>query len=141
VVAAHPGSGSSANPAGSAGSQGVAYEADAPNAYKWTEMAYDYLLNGKLTASIRSAGGISTATVTGTCPYCRDDVNFSEVLDAVTGESMGTLGWRGTQPAHADDGYVPLTVSCSCTASHAGRPADVSHGCGINFRVEVQRDP
>ena len=87
-----------------------------------------------------SAGGISTATVTGTCPYCGDDVNFSEVLDAVTGESMGTLGWRGTQPAQTDDGYMPLTVSCCCTAQHAGRPAGISHGCGINFHVEVRRD-
>lgn len=139
-MAANPGSGGPASPAGSAGSQGVTYEADAPNAYKWTEVAYDYLLDGKLTASIRSAGGISTATVTGTCPYCGDDVNFSEVLDAVTGESMGTLGWRRAQPAPADDGYVPLTVSCSCTAQHTGRPADVNHGCGINFRVEVRQD-
>ena len=139
-MTANPGSGGSAGPAGSAGSQGVEYQADAPNAYEWTEVAYDYLLDGKLTASIRSAGGISTATVTGTCPYCKDDVNFSEVLDAVTGESIGTLGWHRAQPAQADDGYVPLTVSCCCTAQHAGRPAGVNHGCGINFRVEVRRD-
>lgn len=139
-MAADPGSSGSASPAGSAGSQSVAYETDAPNAYKWTEAAYDYLLDGKLTASIRSAGGISTATVTGTCPNCGDNVNFSEVLDAVTGESMGTLGRRGTQPAQADDGYVPLTVSCSCTEQHAGRPTDINHGCGINFRVEVWLD-
>lgn len=139
-MTATPGSGSSASPAGPAGSQGVPYETGTPNAYKWTEIAYDYLLDGKLTAIILSAGGISSATVSGTCPYCRDDVNFSEVLDAVTGESMGTLGWLRAQPAEADDGYVPLTVSCSCTAQHAGRPADIIHGCGINFRIEVRRD-
>lgn len=139
-MAANPGSGGPAGPAGPVGSPGIAYEADAPNAYKWTEIAYDYLLAGKLTASIANAGGISTATVTGTCPHCGDDVNFSEVLDAVAGESMGTLGRRGTRAAQADDGYVALTVSCSCTGQHAGRPADVPHGCGINFRVEVRRD-
>lgn len=133
-MAANPSSG------GSSGSAGVPYEPDAPNAYEWTEIAYDYLLDGKLTASIRSTGGISTATVTGTCPHCGDDVNFSKVLDAVIGESMGTLGGRESQPAQADDDYVPLTVSCSCSAQHPGRPADVSHGCGINFRVEVRRD-
>jgi hypothetical protein len=126
--------------AGSPGAPGVAYERDAPNAYKWTEVAYDYLLDGKLTASIRSAGGISTATVTGACPYCTDDVNFSEVLDAVTGESVRTLGAGQALPAPADDEYVPLTVSCACTEPHAGRPADVHYGCGINFRVEVRRD-
>ena len=111
-MATDPGSGDPASPAGSAGSPGIAYETHTPNAYKWTEIAYDYLLDGVLTASIQSTGGISTATVTGTCPYCRDDVNFSEVLDAVTGESIGTLGWRKTQPAQPDDGYVPLTISC-----------------------------
>jgi hypothetical protein len=139
-VTANPGSAGSASPAGPAGPQGVAYEHDAPNAYKWTEVAYDYLLDGTLTASIRSAGGISTAVVAGTCPYCLDDVNFSEVLDAVTGESIGTLGWRKVRPDPADVGYVPLTVTCSCTAQHAGRPADVKYGCGINFRVDVRRD-
>jgi len=134
------GSGSTAGPAGAVGSADVAYQADAPNAYEWTEVAYDYLLDGKLTAGIRSAGGISTARVSGTCPYCKDDVNFSEVLDAVTGESMGTLSRRAAQPAQADDGYVPLTVSCRCTGQHPGRPAGVSYGCGVNFRVEVRRD-
>jgi hypothetical protein len=143
-VDADPGSGgpdNPANPAGPAVPQGVAYEAAAPNAYQWTEVAYDYLVDGKLTASITSAGGISTATVTGTCPYCADDVNFSEVLDAVTGESIGTLGWRRLRPAPAKAGvdYVPLTVSCSCTVQHPGRPAGVPHGCGINFKVEVLR--
>ena len=133
-MAANPGSD------GPAGSREVAYEADAPNAYKWTEAAYDYLVEGKLTASVRSAGGISTATVTGACPHCGDDVNFSEVLVAVAGESLGTLSWHEAQPAQADDGYVALTVSCLCTGQHPGRPADVRRGCGINFRVEVQRD-
>lgn len=127
-------------PAESAGAPGLAYERDTPNAYQWTEVAYEYLLAGKLTASIRSAGGISTAIVTGACPYCTDDVNFSEVLDAVTGESIGTLGWRRARPAQAEDDYLPLTVSCACTGQHPGRPADVHYGCGINFRVDVRRD-
>lgn len=132
-----PGSGS---PAGPADSQGVPYETDAPNAYKWTEAAYDLLQEGKLAASIRSAAGISTATVAGECPHCRDNVNFSEVLDAVAGESLGTLSWERLQPVAPDDGYVSLTVSCSCTEQHAGRPADINYGCGINFRIDVRRD-
>ncbi len=137
-MAAHPDPASPAVPAGPSGPQGVPYEADAPNAYRWTEVAYDYLLDGKLSAAIRSLGGISTATVTGACPYCGDDVNFSEVLDAVTGESMRTLGRRGTGPGQDDGGYVSLTVSCRCTRWHPGRPAGVSQGCGINFQVEVR---
>ena len=118
----------------------AAYQVDAPNAYQWTEVAYDYLLDGKLSAGIRSAGGISTASVTGTCPYCGDDVNFSEVLDAVAGESMRTLGWRATQSDQGGDGYTPLTVSCWCTGQHPGRPTGISHGCGINFQIDVRGD-
>jgi hypothetical protein len=139
-VAADSDPGRSAIPGRPAGAQPVGYQVDAPNAYEWTEAAYDLLLDGKLTVSIASTGGISSATVTGTCPYCKDDVNFSEVLDAVTGESMGTLGRRAARPVTADDGYVPLTVSCCCTGQHPGRPAGISHGCGINFQVEVRRD-
>jgi hypothetical protein len=139
MVTADPGSGGSASPTGPASPQFIAYQADAPNAYEWTEVAYDYLLDGKLTAGIRTLGGISTATVTGTCPYCKDDVKFSEVLDAVTGESLGTLSRRAAQPVQADGGYVALTVSCSCTGQHPGRPAGVSYGCGVNFQVEVRR--
>jgi hypothetical protein len=135
-----PGSGGPASPADPADTQRVPYQTDAPNAYKWTEKAYDLLQGGELTASIKSAGEISTATVSGECPYCQDNVNFSEVLDAVAGESLGTLGWQRKQAAQPDDGYVSLTVSCSCTELHAGRPADINHGCGINFRIEVQRD-
>ena len=138
MVSADPGSGGQANPAGTASPPSVGYQTDAPNAYRWTEVAYDYLVNGELTASIRSASGISTATVTGTCPYCRDDVKFSQVLDVVTGEAMTTLGWRRAEPVQADDDYVPLTVSCACTEPHAGRPEGVKYGCGISFRVEVQ---
>lgn len=137
-MAAGSGSGGPASPPGPAGPQVVAYQADAPNAYTWTEVAYDYLLDGKLTANIRTLGGISTATVTGQCPYCKDDVKFSEVLDAVTGESIATLSRRAAAPVQADDGYVALTVSCSCTGQHPGRPVGVSYGCGINFQVEVR---
>jgi hypothetical protein len=137
-VAADPDSASSATPAGPAIPQPVAYQVDAPNAYRWTEVAYDYLLDGKLSAGIHSAGGISTATVAGACPYCGDDVNFSEVLDAVTGESMRTLGWRGAQPSQDGGGYVPLTVSCYCAVLHPGRPEGISRGCGINFQVDVR---
>jgi hypothetical protein len=147
MVTADPGSGSPSSPAGPASPPLVAYQADAPNAYEWTEVAYQYLVDGKLTASIRALGGISTATVTGTCPYCKDDVRFSEVLDAVSGESFSTLSGlgrfarrRAAPPAQADDGYVALTVSCSCTGQHSGRPAGVSYGCGVSFQVEVRRE-
>jgi hypothetical protein len=147
MVTADPGSGGPTSPAGPASPPLIAYQADAPNAYEWTEVAYNYLVEGKLTASIRALGGISTATVTGTCPYCKDDVRFSEVLDAVSGESLSTLSGlgrfarlRGAPPVQADDVYVALTVFCSCTGQHSGRPDGVSYGCGVSFQVEVRRE-
>ena len=112
----------------------VPYETDAPNAYQWTTTAFDYLEGGKLSASVNEAGGVQTANVHGACPRCGDAFNFSQVLDAVTGESAGVLGRRFT--LRGED-YVPLTVSCWCTEPHEGRPKGVDHGCGINFRVDV----
>ena len=140
-MASNPGEGGSPSPAQPPAQPRPAYpyQTEAPNAYHWTEIAYDYLMGGRLTAGIRSAGRVSTAIVSGTCPYCQDDVKFTQVLDAVTGESMRTLG-QGDAPAAADDGYVPLTVSCACTGQHAGRPSGVTAGCGINFRIELRRD-
>ena len=64
----------------------------------------------------------------------------SPPLDAVTGESLGTLSRRAADPVPAGDRYVALTVACSCTGQHPGRPAGVSYGCGVNFQVEVRRD-
>ena len=115
----------------------VLYETAAPNAYRWTETAYDYLTGDKLFAKVEQASGIQTAVVTGRCPRCGDNVNFSQVHDAVSGESLGR---RGPSRAGREAGYVELTVSCCCTEPHEGRPEGVSHGCGINFRVEFQQD-
>lgn len=113
------------------------YETDAANAYEWTSKAFDYLVDGKLSASVEKAGGIRTAVVRGECPRCSDTINFSQVLDAVSGESLTT---RGPSRVTRDAGYVELTVTCCCTEPHDGRPASVTHGCGINFRVDVAPD-
>lgn len=115
----------------------VSYETDAPNAYEWTSKAFDYLVDGKLSASVEKAAGIRTAVVRGECPRCSDTMNFSQVLDAVSGESLTT---RGPSLSTRDAGYLELTVSCCCTEPHDGRPASVTHGCGINFRVDVASD-
>jgi hypothetical protein len=113
----------------------VPYENAAPNSYEWTERAYDLLVAGKLSAAVVTHSGIQTAEVTGECPHCSHDVNFRQVLDAASRETMGTLGARETT---AEVDYAPLTVACSCTESHTGRPPTVNHGCGVNFRVDVR---
>jgi hypothetical protein len=122
----------------------VPYETAAPSAYRWTTTAYDYLEDGTLSARVEKAGGIRTAVVSGDCPHCQDNVNFSQVLDGVSGESRTTAGGkrftRGAKRFTRDAGFVELTVTCCCTEPHEGRPADVSHGCGINFRVDVAPD-
>jgi hypothetical protein len=115
----------------------VHYENAAPNSYEWTERAYDLLVAGKLRAGVVTHSGIQTAEVSGECPHCTHDVNFRQVLDAASRETTGTLGARETA---ADVAYVPLTVACSCTESHTGRPPAVNHGCGVNFRVDVRRN-
>jgi hypothetical protein len=115
----------------------VSYETSAPNAYQWTDKAYDLLQAGRLTASVHTKAGIQTATVEGDCPHCHHDVNYRQVFDAVAGEPLSTLGERTTG---IDVGYVPLTVSCQCTEFHKGRPDKIDHGCGINFRIDVLPD-
>lgn len=115
----------------------LSYETSAPNAYTWTAIAFDLLTGDKLSASVKKAGGIQTAVVHGGCPRCGHEFNFSQVLDAVSGESFRTPGKR-TFERTAD--FIPLTVSCRCTEPHPGRPAEFDHGCGINFRVDVMPD-
>jgi len=117
----------------------IPYQIEAPNAYGWTERAYDLLQEGKLGVTIATTSGVRTAIVGGACPNCQDEVNFRQVLDTVTGDSLSTLGryHRGTE----HDRYLTLTVSCRCTERHEGRPDAVAHGCGINFVVDVLMEP
>jgi hypothetical protein len=116
--------------------QAEPYDTAAPNAYEWTERAFDLLQSGDLAASIETKAGIHTALVTGQCPRCRHAMTFQLVLDTVTGESLGTLSVRKTTYARQE--YVALTVSCQCTEPHAGRPGNIDHGCGINFRIDMR---
>lgn len=111
------------------------YEVDAPNAYEWTRRAFELLQAGELSAALRERRGVRSAVAEGTCPRCIHDVDFTQIMDAVTGESMTTLGDR---EAAADDEYQQLTVACRCRGEHPGRPKGTERGCGINFRVDVR---
>lgn len=111
------------------------YEVDVPNAYKWTKSAYTLLQAGELSAEVRNDHEVRSAVVQGACPRCAHDVGFMQTLDAVTGESMTTLGARSAATPAVR--YEELTVQCRCGAEHPGRPKGVKRGCGINFRVDV----
>lgn len=110
------------------------YETTEPNDYQWTEKAFEDLVAGRLKALITDTGGLRSLDVTGPCPRCGDDVNYSQVLAAMGGEVAGVLG--GDDLTVPD--YVSIPVPCRCTGAHAGRPAGVTQGCGINFMLEVR---
>jgi hypothetical protein len=119
----------------------VPYQTQLPNDRRWTQDVYQRLIHGEMSAAVTVKEQIKTATVSGPCPYCDDDVGFSEDLTAVTGESPGYRaefaimfpGGAQQQPE-----FVTFTASCLCNGQHAGRPADVHRGCGINFQVKVR---
>lgn len=110
------------------------YEMTQPNDYQWTEKAFEELVAGRLNASITNTGGLRSIDVTGPCPRCGDDVNYSQVLAAIGGEVVGVLG--GNDLTTHD--YLSLPVPCRCTGAHDGRPEGVDQGCGINFTIEVR---
>lgn len=113
------------------------YEKTAPNAYTWTERAYDALVAGRMTAEIHTLSGISTAKIAGPCPRCDHPVDYSVILDVVTGERVGTLGHDTIDIAVVADEYLSIVAACRCGEAHEGRPDGVAHGCGINFIVEI----
>ena len=117
--------------------QSLPYEKVAPNAYTWTERAYDALVAGRMSAGIRTLSNVSTANVAGPCPRCEHPVDYSVILDVVTGERVGTLGQDGVDVAAATDEYLSIVASCRCGEEHEGRPDGVAHGCGINFTIEI----
>jgi hypothetical protein len=115
----------------------MAYEKRAPNAYRWTERAYELLERGDLDVTIEVSHGVERVVATGPCPRCDHDVAYRQPLDAVGGEPLAVLGADRLADAPIDP-YVGLTVSCSCIEDHEGRPDTIKVGCGINFRVEVR---
>ena len=113
------------------------YEHAAPTAYQWTEKAFELLSSGALTVAVRTDHDVQVAEASGTCPRCTDDVAFTQVLDAVTGEDYGTLGETVTAVI---DPYRTIVVACRCSGTHADRPEGVKTGCGISFKVDILRD-
>jgi hypothetical protein len=116
----------------------IPFEREHPNAYDWTKRAYDLLQDGGLDGHVHRRSGLETATVVGLCPRCNHTFSFDSSPIAI-GTGGRTLGNSGP-PAHDppdDDEFVPIDVTCTCTAEHPGRQA-AEFGCGITFRIEVR---
>ncbi len=119
------------------------YETKQPNNYRWTSEAFDLLVAKRLEVEVDQKHGIRTVSLTGPCPRCKDEVNFHQILDGISGEQPGTLSdMKGVVAEPATTAptttVVALTAACQCGEEHPGRPDGVSHGCGINFNVTFE---
>lgn len=118
------------------------------NDYKWTEIAFDLMTDGKLAVALTGPEG-SQVNASGSCPRCDHDVEYSFDETIVVPQGYGgTLSADTTNPAPGanapfDDGeiesvhYVTVSVLCQCSGEHPGRP-DKSRGCGIVFDTELR---
>jgi len=52
------------------------YETEHPNDYRWTELAFKGLTEGRMKAEISGAGNARRALVSGPCPRCTHELNF-----------------------------------------------------------------
>lgn len=112
------------------------FERAHPNAYEWTDKAYDFLIAKRLDCHVHRRDGLQTSAVVGACPRCEHTFRFDSSPDAITTGGR-TLG-QG-DPAPDPDDYVPVDVRCTCTGEHAGRQPGET-GCGITFRIEVRAE-
>jgi hypothetical protein len=112
------------------------YERNRPNAFEWTDKAFDLLDEGRLHGRVDRLAELEVATVVGVCPRCEHTFRFESSRHAV-----GT----GGRTLESDDStidpneFVPVEVRCQCKSDHDGRH-DSEKGCGILFRIEVRPD-
>lgn len=103
--------------------------------FEWTERAFEYLEQGKLSAEVRVRDGVISTRVWGNCPRCGGQLDDRQVHSAVTnvlGSSRGVEAMPGPGPA-----VVPVDVTCGCGRVHDGAPEEKT-GCGVSFRVEFE---
>lgn len=130
------------------------YETANPADPNWTITAHKLQSQGDLHATVRRPkSGIEIAEVTGICPRCSDDPQFSQVRELPIADETFILkprrpqrGATSDESAPKDDEvraaeFVEVTVKCSCSGSHAGRPVTEIFGCGIYFTMNAERVP
>jgi hypothetical protein len=111
------------------------FERHEPNAYEWTDKAFDELTAGRLQAHVHRRDGLQSAVITGACPRCTHTFTYTTSPHAIgTGAGTRSLGPAG---GGAADGFVAIDVPCWCVGEHADRQPG-EHGCGIVFRIEVR---
>jgi hypothetical protein len=117
------------------------YQTERPNDSEWTRLVYQALVANRMTAAVTVNQYFKSAEVSGPCPYCHDEVAFSETLTTVTGETPGyrtELAIMAPRGSQVKPDFVTFTASCRCNGEHAGRPSEVKQGCGINFQVKLR---
>lgn len=75
-------------------------------------------------------------TVEGDCPRCGDVMS-----DEVRARTTVVLGMARTSDHMRPDPVPPVTevvLECNCTGDHAGRPEQVTAGCGFSVVIGVR---
>lgn len=110
---------------------------------EWSQQAFALVEAKKLSASIKTNGGVKIAVADGECPYCGDHLHETVSLTAVT------EGEESPMHAHLADvsildtyttpkiTYEDVTFTCGCGISHPDAPKDTPHGCGTSFRLSL----
>lgn len=113
----------------------VAWESQAPNAFVWSDKAYDMMTADPptLTARLARKRGVLACSLSGPCPRCGDPIPQTIVLSAVT-EKVSAFSYESPIRAAGDE-PVKVVVSCTCSEPHDGRPTAKTSGCGINFAL------
>ncbi len=135
-------------PAPGAGTTPLAFEIENSLDYEWTDRAYEFLNDGRLTA-VYDDSSVPVVVVDGLCPRCEHSFSVTKVswASAVGRGVLGDSATEQTEESPADRHalassssieYVEVDVLCECAADHPGRnEAGKMHGCGIAFRIEI----
>lgn len=111
----------------------LAWEKDTPLAARWTDLAYDLLVAGDITAVIRVEGDVSLELISGPCPRCHDRFAHAAPRSGVSGNA----GVLAHEQARLPSDWVFVDLWCECTELHTGRPEGRA-GCGVGFRVPAR---
>lgn len=109
------------------------WEADAPLKAEWTDLAYEAVEDGRLSARVRVADDVATEIVEGVCPRCEDPIQVIRPRSAV---STGS-GVLADSDSRLRSEWVFVDLMCACTEEHPGRPTG-REGCGIGFRIPAR---
>lgn len=109
------------------------WEADAPLKAEWTDLAYDAVEEGRLSARVRVADDVATEVVEGVCPRCGDPIQLNRPRSAVTAGS----GVLADSESSLRSEWTFIDLRCGCTEEHPGRPIGLM-GCGIGFRIPAR---